>query len=126
MGTLIANLSGEPLTLPLPRAALIPPGGRVIYASLDPEEIIASLGGAAVVRELHLDVQPIDAARAPVDEGLANLGGIGVIPAASLPDAAAKYRGTVAIVLSDAGVADDVVACLKLADDSYAWVSLVS
>jgi len=69
MPTIVANVSGSPITLPISPLALVPPGGRVVYADKEPDEVIAALGGPAVVSDCGLTVGYIDGAKAPTSAG---------------------------------------------------------
>lgn len=125
MPSVITNVGGSPQTVPLNPAAMIPKGERAIYANMEPDEVIAALGGGALVAKLGLIVSPLDVAQAPANENVTALGGVVVIPPGGvLPDASAKYRGTVAIVQGDTGEADSLAICLKDSSDAYNWITL--
>ena len=54
-------------------------------------------------------------------QGDVRVGGVGVLPVASV-----TYRGVLWLVQGAAGVTDRVYVCLKAAADTYSWVSLAS
>jgi len=70
MPTIIANAGGKPVTLPLNPAALLPPGGKVIYASIEPEDAIVLLGGGPLVARMGLIVEVIGSDKVNGDEGV--------------------------------------------------------
>lgn len=45
-------------------------------------------------------------------------------PGGSLPTPSVTYRGILAIVQGEAGVADSLVVCLKDYTDAYNWITL--
>lgn len=69
MPSIVTNVSGKPVTLPLNPAALLAPGGKVIYASVEPDDIVAALGGGHIVARMGLTVSFIDSDKATADEG---------------------------------------------------------
>lgn len=73
MPVIISNGSGYPIGIPLIPAALIPSGRSVIYAAKEVDEVVALLGGAAVVNALGLTVRPLPVVQAPVDDGVCPL-----------------------------------------------------
>ena len=73
MPTIITNIGNKPLTLPLRPPAMVGPGRRVVYSALEPDAIIEALGGGEIVRQMNLDVKPIDALLAPADLGLCRI-----------------------------------------------------
>lgn len=49
--------------------------------------------------------------------------GIQLQPSDTAPTCSAGYRGLIYFQSSDTGVADALLVCMKLANDSYAWVT---
>ena len=132
MPTVITNTSGKPVTLPLNPMAMLPPGLRVVYSTIEPADAIAALGGDKVVGEMGLDVEPIDYDKAPADEGVcpalfasdAALAAVRATANAAMPKAW-RFHNVGSVPSADAEVGVDLISDSEAAQVSLEGFALV-
>ena len=126
MACLIKNVSDGPVTIPLFPSALVGAGKSVVYANLDPDDVMDLLGGADAIAGV-LTVDGLTAAHAASNGGLAFASAYLIVPSGeSVPNATSAHRGGLLFVQGDDGVADDVMVSMKAQDGTYSWVSLIT